>query len=362
MQRIPSAKEIDRLLIVKTSSIGDVVHALPVVEQIKRANPKMEIGWLVKRRCAGVLEGNPWITRLHVIPDLVTLPGCVATARELRARRYQVALDMQGLFASGLYTWLSGAPLRIGIDRNREGNRLFLTHPIVPGKPRTESGDRHAVDILFGFADILGASGDHTDFEPQPYLAQDGAEIEARIAPLRARGSVVALNVGASSKYKQWPEEHWSALARRLLDAGYGLVFVGDRKDAEIVGAVMAQLPENAAVANLAGKTSLRQLAAALMACDLLVTGDTGPMHMAVAVGTPTVALFGSTNPDRTGPYGARNVVLDMRLDCSPCYRKPTCEGRVDCMRAITPEYAFRTVVEKLGGGSETLARGIVNA
>jgi len=354
MPSIPSIKDISRLLIVKTSSIGDVVHALPVVEQIKRANPAMEVDWLVKRRCLGVLEGNPWITKIQLVPDTLTPASLMKLRRDLHERKYDCAVDMQGLFVSGLCTWLSGAPVRIGIDRNREGNRYFLTHPIVPGKPNVNGKDRHAVDILFGFADILGATEDHTEFEPQPYLAEgQAADFVSKIAALRQEtGSAIGLNVGASSVLKQWPVDHWVDLGTKLIKAGMNVVFVGDKRDAEIVGSILPQMPDSARIVDASGKTTLRQLAAVLQACDLLVTGDTGPMHLAVAVGTPTVALFGSTNPIRTGPYGARNIVLDMHLDCSPCYRKPTCHGRVDCMKAIASEAVFTSIMEKLRGSS----------
>ena len=361
MPSIPHVKDIARLLIVKTSSIGDVVHALPVVEQIKRANPAMEIDWLVKRRCMGVLEGNPWIAAIRLVPDRLTPATLLALRRDLHARRYDCALDMQGLFVSGLCAWLSGAPVRVGIDRNREGNRYFLTHPVVAGKPSVDGRDRHAVDILFGFADALGATEEHTEFQPQPYLAQGaGSGFAAEIGALRGGGGdVVALNVGASSVLKQWPTEHWVALATRLLENGMNIVFVGDRHDSEIVGAIKPLLPSGSGVVDASGRTTLRQLASVLQACDLLVTGDTGPMHLAVAVGTPAVALFGSTNPRRTGPYGARNVVLDVHLDCSPCYRKPTCHGRVDCMKAIAPDDVYAAVRDRLSGN---LAQGLPGA
>jgi heptosyltransferase-1 len=102
-------------------------------------------------------------------------------------------------------------------------------------------------------------------------------------------------------------------------------------------------------VLDLSGKTSLRELASVLAACDAMVSADTGPMHLAVAVGTPVIALFGSTNPDRTGPYGKRNIVLTSGIACSPCYRKPTCNGRIDCMKDLTPEAVRRAVEERLG-------------
>ena len=338
----------ERLLIVKSSSIGDVVHATPVVEAIKRSRPNLKIGWVVRKRCADVLTGSPVIDKLHLVDNKPSFGDLMRLRRELRAERYEVALDMQGLFLSGLYAWLSGAPIRIGIDRNRENNKLFLTHPVIAGKPENPNGpDRHAVDILYGFAEYLGVDVDHTDFPPQPYLAR--AEITPGLEEIRGSGGrKIALNVGASSPLKQWPVPHWSTLAAKLIDNGDTVVFVGDKRDAEVVKEVRSKVGAGGSIVDVAGRTNLRQLAAVLEACDVVVTGDTGPMHIAVAVGTPTIALFGSTNPDRTGPYGKRNVVLDMHLSCSPCYRRPTCEGRVDCMRDITPDAVMSAITEKL--------------
>lgn len=361
LRTLPSLDQIDRLLIVKSSSIGDIVHALPVVEAIKKAKPGITIGWVVRKRCADVLTGNPNIDRLHLVDNKPQLGDLLRLRRELHAQHYQCALDMQGLFLSGVYAWLSGAKARIGIDRNRENNALFMTHPIVLGKPEgkrapkrrpgapapVQDPDRHAVDILYGFAELLGVWIDHDDFPPQHYLGE-GAPAHLLDPVHAASGPKVALNVGASSKYKQWPVEHWISLAGSLAVAGKTVVFVGDKRDGIVVKDIIDGMRFKEGVIDLSGKTKLRQLAAVLDACDVVVTGDTGPMHIAVAVGTPVIALFGSTNPDRTGPYGKRNVVLDMRIHCSPCYRRPTCHGRVDCMREITPNGVLGAVEEKL--------------
>lgn len=340
---------IDRLLIVKTSSIGDVIHALPVTEAIRAAKPSIYIGWVVRKRCCGILQGNPVVDTLHVTSDRPTIAEIMRLRGELRARQYQCALDMQGLFLSGIYTWISGAPIRIGIDRNREMNTLFLTHPIVPGKPAVVDGpDRHAVDILFGFAETLGVRAGHPDFSVQSYLAADEDSISAEVA--RLPGPRIAVNVGASSEYKRWPQNHWRTLFKRLIDDGRSIVFIGDKKDSEAVSEILSGDDDVKRVVNLSGRTSLRELASALAACDVLVSADTGPMHLAVAVGTPVIALFGSTNPDRTGPYGRRNIVLNANLPCAPCYRNPTCAGRVDCMKQIEPETVVLAIEDRLAG------------
>lgn len=338
---LPPLAEIERLLIVKTSSIGDVVHALPVVQAIKEARPGLTLGWVVRRRCADVLRGNPQIDHLYVMPDRPSLVELLALRRVLHAARYQMALDMQGLLLSGIVTALSGAPLRVGWDRNREANALFLTYPIIAGKAQ----DRHEVDLLYGFAEALGVTDAHPEFTPQPYLAQDGAaRASAWLADLPHPR--IALNVGASRAYKRWPTERWESVAQALIAAGRSLVFVGDSKDAESVAAITPSLLGQ--YVNLAGQTTLRELASVLAACDLLVTADTGPMHIAVAVGTPVVALFGATDPRRHGPYGSRNVLLHKPAPGTiVAGKRPTEEVGAACMAQITVKEVLAAIDSK---------------
>lgn len=329
---------IQRLLVVKTSSIGDVIHALPVVQALKDAAPHLTLGWVVRRRCADILTGNPCIDHLYVLPDKPSLRDTLQLRRELHSANYEVALDMQGLALSGLVTRLSGAPVRVGWDRNREGNALFLTHPIVPGKAK----DAHEVDLLYGFADALGVHTPHPVFTPQPYLAaENAAQAEEWLSHLPKPR--IALNVGASRAYKRWPLENWVQVAQALTQEGRSIVFVGDKTDAETVTQIVPKL--SGSFANLAGKTTLRELASVLAVCGLLVSGDSGPMHLAVAVGTPTIAIFGATHPARHGPYGARNTILHDPVPglIVPGKRPTEAEGAA-CMARITPQRVLDAV------------------
>ena len=345
---LPPLTESLRLLIVKTSSIGDVIHALPVVQALKEAAPQATLGWVVRRRCADVLRGNPCVDHLYVMPDKPSVGELWALRTELRAGRYAMALDMQGLLLSGLVTWLSGASVRLGWDRNRESNALFLTHPIVPGKAK----DRHEIDLLYGFAEALGVHAMHPEFTPQPYLAAEGAaRAHEWLAGLPRPW--VALNVGASRAYKRWPTDRWAEVASALTAKGQGVVFVGDKNDAEVVAQITPSLRSSVSrYVDLAGKTTLRELASVLAACNLLVTADTGPMHIAVAVGTPVVALFGATDPARHGPYGARNVILhDPVPGLLLSGKRPTEEIGAACMARIAPQDVLAAVAAKLSVG-----------
>jgi len=330
---VPPLTAIHRLLLVKTSSLGDIIHALPVAQALKDARPELTLGWVVRRRCADILQGCPFIDHLHIVPDKPTLRELWAARRALHAPQYEAALDMQGLLLSGLLTGLSGAPLRLGWDRNREGSARFLTHPVVPG----EDTARHEIDALYGFAEALGVHPARGAYPPQAYLAAEGrAQAEEWLAPLPHPR--VALNVGASRAYKTWPTDRWAALADGLAQDGASLVFVGGDTDVIPVKAVQAQMTlHDTPSVNLAGKTTLRELASVLEACDLAVSADTGPMHLAVAVGTPVVALFGGTDPRRHGPYGPLHQVLHKPQPGGAPSRRPTDAYGAACMAALSP-------------------------
>lgn len=341
MKPLPPLSQIDRLLIVKTSSLGDVIHALPAVQALKEARPGLHLGWVVRQRCADLLLGCPWIDDLYIIADRPSLRELRTLRRALRLARYQAALDMQGLFLSGLLAWLSAAPIRMGWDRNREANARFLTHPIVPGKA-SEVGVQHEVDLLYGFPQALGVTATPGEFPSQPYLAA-GANVEQVRAALEGLSRPrIALNVGSARAYKRWPAEYWAELASALAVRGWGLVFVGDRNDAHTVAHILTLLPASASTLDLTGQTTLRSLAATLAECALVISGDTGPMHLAVAVGTPVVALFGATDPRRHGPYGGRNMVLSEAGSVTAS--RPTPEQGIAAMQALRPALALQAV------------------
>ncbi len=351
MGSIPAAGQasaIRRVLIVKTSSIGDVVHALPFASILGQRRPDLFIGWVVRKRCADLLAGNSDIDRVYVIPDRPRLADLWTLRQAMRRDQYDAALDMQGLLMSGIITWLSGAQRRIGLDLNREGNRWFLTEPTVPAR---ENRERHAIDILRGFLPVMGIEEDAA-WPKLPYLADGQTVPEDVTAATRSLGKI-ALNIGASSIYKQWPAVRWSEFAALLMRSGFTPVLVGGLLDVtmavEVQAAAESAEPHRQLV-NVVGKTTLRGTAAVIAACDALVSGDTGPLHLGVALGKPVVALYGPTRPTRTGPYGSNSAVIWKGLPCGPCHRRPICEGRADCMRAIEP-------AEVLGALEQLLSR-----
>jgi heptosyltransferase I len=322
-----------RLLIVKLSSFGDVLHALPVVQSIKADLPELFIGWAVRDRCAGLVTDAEFIDIVHILPSKPNLFDFNMLRKELRAERYDTAFDMQGLFSSGLVAAASGAPRRVGLNRNREFNKLFLTEPSVEGRKPGE----HAVDVLRGFrsASGLGLASESSKAE---HLGSKSQEWWNRFDFSDHSRRLVVLNVGASTIYKRWPREHWTDLGESLLRLGCKIILTAGVTEQEDSTVIERQLDDPTNVINLGGKTTADQLATVLRNADLVISGDTGPMHLAAAVTTPTIALFGPTDPRLTGPYGSEHRVIWKKLSCSPCFRHPTCDGRVDCLKAISAE------------------------
>jgi len=325
------------------SSIGDIAHALPVVSLIKLSFPDIEIGWVVRERCKSLLAGNPDIDRLYTLPDKPGVLGLLKLSSELKADRYDTALDMQGLALSGIVTRLSGAKRRIGLDRNREGNSIFLTDPIVPGKDRS----RHALDVLYGFAEALGIAPIRGTVVKQQYLADARSEKADELLSGLSH-PIIAFNMGASTPQKKWPRQCWIALGKKVLEKYGSIALLGGASDSEAIRATEEGIAGGERVRNLCGKTDLMELASTLAKCDALVSADTGPLHIAVDVAAPCVAIYGPTNPASVGPYGDRNAILWAHLECSPCNRRPTCSGRFECMRTITPSQVLGALDERL--------------
>ena len=343
----PPMEQVKRILILKPSSLGDVVNALPFLASLRRRYPDRHIAWLVEEEGAGVLLGHPLLDRVIVSGRRRWGREAVAPLRwpsalreigaliaELRGGRYDLVVDLQGLLKSALILVLSGARFRVGLADAREGSRRVLTHH-VPLSP----GPSHAVDRYLEAARFLGADPSPISFI-FPSGPDDGHKAEALLAEagVRPGDRVVALNPRARWPTKLWEEDRFARvgdmLARRH---GARILVTGSLLDLPLARRLADRMHHAPFVA--AGRTDLRLLIALLKRIDLLVTLDSGPMHLAAAVGTPLVALFGPTDPRLNGPYGGEGTIVRVSLPCSPC-RKRRCQIQDDrlCMRSISEE------------------------
>jgi lipopolysaccharide heptosyltransferase I len=348
---IANDPRIRRILIIKPSSLGDVVHALPVLAALRSQFPQAHISWMVASSFAPLLIDHPLLDevllfdrkhygRLHRSGR--SAGDFVGFVRGLATRRFDLVIDLQGLFRSGLFARLTGARYRVGFADVRELAGLFYTHRI-----RVPATIRHAVDRNVHLARTIGLPIDRPAFP----LAVSLREIQAANARLAdAAGHFVprfiAVVIAARWPTKQWAPERFAALLDRLhAENAPPCVLLGAPDEREVAARVSAAT--DAPLINLVGQTSLRELTALLDRSERVITNDSGPMHLAAALGKPIVALFGPTDPQRCGPYGAPARVVRSAIPCLGCYRR-TCWHHT-CLRELSVD-RVATAMHELDG------------
>ena len=327
------------ILVVKLSAIGDVIHALPVSYAIKERFPEAHLTWVVEKPAYPILEGNPYIDDIILFEKAKfrSVGGFLHEIgpfrRRLRARRYDASLDLQGLFKSAAIVWNAGARQRVGTANMREGAHL-VSRPI-----RGAHAEGHIVERYLDVARALGCTVDEVRF-PVAVSERDRAAAETLLLRegVQEQRTFVAFAIGANWPNKRWPAAHFAALADRLYRAHYVPVLVGGgRLDETLAQDIMAA--SGIPPVNLVGRTNLKQLAHIFTRAALVLGGDTGPVHLAAGLGTPTVMLMGPTDANRNGPYGQQENAIEVDRPCRACWKR-ACPKGLDCLAAITPEMA----------------------
>lgn len=328
------------ILIVKLSAIGDVVHTLPLLEVLHKGMPEAAIDWLIEEEAAPIIEGHEAIRRILISrrkswqSRFFLQAGRVAREiqgflRELRSVKYDVVIDVQGLLKSGLLTGLSRGHRKMGFSWAREGSTLFLSEPPYPVDERRQ----HAITRYLRAAEILGCPA--VSWEGRiPVRKVDGKRVEDLLSRNQlTHKKLLAVNPMARWETKLWETKRFALLADRMSrELGLTVLFTGGPGDRLLIEGIRGRMDQEAF--NLAGQISLKELAYLYTRCEALISTDTGPMHIAAAMGCPVVALFGPTAPLRTGPYGPGHLVVRQELECSPCLRKK-CDHK-SCMNEIS--------------------------
>jgi lipopolysaccharide heptosyltransferase I len=334
---------VKRLLVVRLGSLGDLVHTLPAVSAIHRTFPAVEIDWLVDAPHRDFLALVPLLSSIIVIRDR-SAGAWLAARGELRARAYDVALDFQGLLKSAALARLSGAQRVVGFTRKaaREG----LAAPFYSERVAAGEG-QHVIEKNLALARSIGATTDTLEF---PLIDTDAAVVTlVREALMRAGvGAKYALvNPGAAWPNKRWPAAAFGQVTARLRDR-HGLPSVvlwgpGERDAADAI------VQASAGAAIVAPETSLRDLVALARHAQLIVSGDTGPLHMAAAVGVPAVGLFGPTNPRRNGPWSDQDVSIS-RYDVCDCHYERRCRRDAQhwCLGTISVDEVAHAIDRRL--------------
>jgi heptosyltransferase-1 len=342
-------KNPEKILIVKPSSLGDVVHSLPFLNAIRKRYTEAEIHWVIFKGFEGLLEGHPMLHKLWVVDKdswtkfnraKDTVAGIKSLLRDLKKERFDLVVDLQGLLRSGLITAATGAPVRIGFKEAREGSRFFYTDKVPGGR------DIHAVDRYLKVAEFLGCDTSEVIFPLPPF--EKASSFENIISSFILNPSsldmhpssfeeYIVIVPGARWKTKRWPPEYFGKLASLL---HLRSIIVGSKGDVSIADEIVSRAHGKSF--SLAGKTDLKELIAVIKGSKYLVTNDSGPMHIAAALGVPVFAIFGPTDPTRTGPYGKGHTIIRGPVECAPCFKK-TC-GDIRCMKDLSAEKVYRII------------------
>ncbi len=349
-----------KILIVKLSAIGDVIHTLPALALLRQCLPESSLDWVVEEKAAGILVGHPQLDKVMVSgrkrwmhhlarPSrwFAVYKEAASFIRELRSERYDLVIDFQGLFKSAVLVVLSRGACKIGYGKTRELSYLALSRRIEP-----PPAELHAVDKNIGLVEAVlklkgisvsgreahGKGSSQHHYSASDGMAPPGEQDKARVdalmhATLKDRtGPLILVNAPAGWETKRWDVQKMAEMADRLISTyNAGLIYTGSTADAAYIDGIISRMRCQAV--NAAGRTTLKELACLISKARLFVTTDSGPMHLAAAVGTPVVALFGPTAPWRTGPYTERARIVRTQAPCSPCYKK-RCDSMI-CMNEI---------------------------
>lgn len=329
---------VNRILIVKPSALGDIVHSLPFLCAVKKRFPWARVDWVVAHGLHTFLTGHPMINRLWVIKkDLWKKPARFRRTlkeindlrRGLAEQRYDVCIDLSGLLRSGVISAFSNAPVRLGFKESDECSPYFYTHKIHG------SMKLHAIDRYLEIARFMGCAVDKIEYpfaphNPVPDVMKELPEHYAIICP------------SAGKPANRWSASKYGTLASML---ELPVVVIASASESDIALDVVKSSKGNAV--SLAGKTSLKDLLPVIGKSQYFICNDTGPMHIAAALGVPVFAIFGPANPVRTGPYGAMHTVIQRDLECAPCYAHTPCRN-YRCMEELGVAEVFDKIQDAL--------------
>ena len=340
-----------RFLVIRLSSIGDIVHALPAVSALGRAYPQAQIHWVIEKRFAALLEGNPYVHRVIQMDTLgwrknlaagSTLTEIMQSIEDLRDFPYDAAIDFQGLIKSAIFTGLSHSKKRIGLSWRwlREPlAAVFYTHRVAP------ENCTHIIEINLSLVEPLGARSSQWEF-PLPDHPEDKEAVREQLQGLGTQEFII-VNPGGGWKSKRWAPENYGELVARLAgETPMDILVTGSPQEEEVAREILTRA--NVPRAQWFPATLLQFIALAREA-KLLIGGDTGPLHLAAAVGTPLVALFNSSDPrntpERNGPFNAADIILR-----SPGRPDPAGYSKhVNYLEGVSVESVVQAALQRLG-------------
>jgi heptosyltransferase I len=336
-----------RILILKPSSLGDVVQALPVLRLLKLHSPASEIYWWLSADLLPLLQGDPDLTGVFSFERRRWAhpwhwDEMIRSVRAMRELQFDYAIDLQGLARSGIFAWLARANVTIGLDEAREGARALYDVAVPRPSPLT-----HAIDWYLEVLRVMKVPV-HRNFT---WIPQRGQAVESLVQkwPRALTRRWIVIHPGARWLNKRWPVEFYRQLVSQMTSnfSDVDIAILGGREDRSLAESVAQGNPERCL--NLAAKTSLLEMIEWIRLSDLMISNDSGPMHVAAALGKPLVAIFGPTEPRRTGPYGSLDDAIRVSLPCAPCLKSTCMNVRpLECLRGIGPSAVFERVRQRL--------------
>ncbi len=334
----------NRVCIVMMSAVGDAVHTLPVINAIKRHNPSARITWVLQPGPASLIQGHPNVDEIVLFDRSAGWRGFLDVRRTLADRTFDLVINLQVYFKAGVVTAFTNAPIKLGFDRARARDMNWLfTNAKIPPHPV-----QHVQDQYFEFLDYLGIAHDVVEWKLGPWPEERAWQEGWRSQFDRP---VAAIVVATSKPEKDWIPERWAELCDTLYDFGMQPVLVGGRSEREEAAErVILDRARQRPVSALG--SGLRNLVGILDASALVLSPDTGPLHMAVALGRQVISLMGYTNPKRTGPYRACDeLIIDAYGDAGEVYA-PSMENHPERMKQISVEDVIRRIeVWRRGSG-----------
>ncbi len=313
------ASKLNRILVLRLGAMGDVVRTTPMLRELRRMVPNARIDYLVSGRVSEVLEGNPNVDRIIRLNGQIyglsfqTIATFYRAARRIRKEKYDLMINLEPHYFSQFFTLMCGIPIVIGWDRAGEG---FALNNKVEYDGRSNEIYKALETLKF-----IGRYRKNADLEI--YIGKKEREFARKELSKARKGRLIAIAPGAtrnqraSETIRRWPEERYRELSERLARMGYTIVFVGDRHDKGVIKKVSGNLKKGSYI-DTSGKTTIKEMAAIIGMCDLFISHDSGPMHIAAAVKTPIIALFGSTEPRRAAPLTKNSIVIYKRRKNEP--------------------------------------------
>ncbi len=342
-------RKFENILIIKPSAAGDIICALPVLAGLRKLFPDAKITWLVSSHFAELLSGHPLLDNIiefsrrrfgYVGRSWIVTKRFIKFLDSLKSANFDLVVDLQGLFRSGFLTWSTRANVRIGPAEKRELSWVFYTH-----RSPSLDFDSHTVDRMYVTLKLF--TDNLPDIEFPVYIPNDARKdiLERLCAYGLKEGKYIVVAPGGTWESKRWPAYKFVELIKQV-SANFKIptVLIGGKHEMVMGEKIVSELTQYPMV-NFIGRTSLSELLAVIDAAKLLISNDSGPMHMGVALGKPVIALIGPTNPYRTGPYGQMDNVIKSSLPCMPCYKRKCPYSEVSkCMEEIKVE----SVLDKL--------------